>query len=195
MMANPDFKWKKQPEIRVWRKKSENDVDTSVELESFGLIESIDLFNDALKNNELSYGGNKIALPFNFAILDWAAKTREILNKAQLPDGVSFYNIYGVSLNTPFDVCYGTETSPIDDLSEICQTMPEYTYVDGDGTVPAESAAAAQFKAVASVGVSGSHRGLLRDERVFELIQQWLGVEPKKAKRKHLRTHKVVDSG
>lgn len=52
MMANPDFKWKRQPEIRVWRKKSEND-DTSVELESFGLIESIDLFNDALKNNEV----------------------------------------------------------------------------------------------------------------------------------------------
>lgn len=108
--------------------------------------------------------------------------------------------------------------------------QPEYTYVDGDGTVPAESAAvsfflvhlwvlgfpkanlllvllsllwtlrkpslqAAQFKAIASVGVSGSHRGLLRDKRVFELIQQWLGVEPKKAKRKHLRTHKVVDSG
>lgn len=54
MMANPDFKWKKQPEIRVWRKKSENDDDTSVELESFGLIESIDLFNDALKNNEVA---------------------------------------------------------------------------------------------------------------------------------------------
>lgn len=54
MMANPDFKWKKQPEIRVWRKKSDNDDDTSVELESFGLIESVDLFNDALKNNEVS---------------------------------------------------------------------------------------------------------------------------------------------
>lgn len=94
--------------------------------------------------------------------------------------------------------------------------------MDGDGTVPAESAAvsyllsfvrsssllcldlsphfyfysqAAQFKSVASVGVSGTHRGLLHDKRVFELIQQWLGVEPKKAKRKHSRTHKVADSG
>lgn len=53
MMANPDFKWKKQPEIRVWRKKTEKDNDdTSVELETFGLTESIDLFDDALKNNE-----------------------------------------------------------------------------------------------------------------------------------------------
>ena len=56
MMANPDFKWKKQPEIRVWRKKTEKDNDeTSVELESFGLVESIDLFNDALKNNEVTH--------------------------------------------------------------------------------------------------------------------------------------------
>lgn len=54
MMANPYFKWKKQPEIRVWRKKTEKDNDeTSAELETFGLVESIDLFNDALKNNEV----------------------------------------------------------------------------------------------------------------------------------------------
>lgn len=56
MMANPDFKWKKQPEIRVWRKKTEKDNDdTSVELETFGLTESIDLFDDALKNNEVPH--------------------------------------------------------------------------------------------------------------------------------------------
>jgi len=61
-------------------------------------------------------------LPFNFAILDWAAKTREILNKAQLPDGVSFYNIYGVSLNTPFDVWY----APL----FIAPILPEAFFVD-----------------------------------------------------------------
>lgn len=55
MMANPDFKWKKQPEIQVWRKKkSENDDTNSVQLETFGPAKSIILFNDALKNNEVS---------------------------------------------------------------------------------------------------------------------------------------------
>ncbi|KAI3767508.1 hypothetical protein L2E82_17672 [Cichorium intybus] len=34
--------------------------------------------------------------------------------------------------------CYGSETDPINDPSEICHTLPEYSYVDGDGTVPAE---------------------------------------------------------
>lgn len=53
---------------------------------------------------QLDYNGNSIALPFNFAILDWAAGTRQIINNAQLPDGVSYYNIYGTSYDTPFDV-------------------------------------------------------------------------------------------
>lgn len=38
------------------------------------------------------------------SILKWAAGTRELINNAQLPDGVQFYNIYGTSFDTPFDV-------------------------------------------------------------------------------------------
>jgi len=37
-------------------------------------------------------------------------------------------------------VSYGSESSPIGDLSEVCHTVPAYTYVDGDCTVPIESA-------------------------------------------------------
>lgn len=55
---------------------------------------------------QLSYGGNTVALPFNFSILRWTAGTRQILNNAQLPEGVSFYNIFGTSFDTPFDVWY-----------------------------------------------------------------------------------------
>ncbi|KAB1203435.1 Phospholipase A(1) LCAT3 [Morella rubra] len=87
----------------------------------------------------LNYDGKMVALPFNFEILKWAAGTRQVMYDAKLPDGVCFYNIYGTSFDTPFDVCYGSETSPIEDLSGICHTMPQYSFVDGDGTVPAES--------------------------------------------------------
>ena len=53
MLANPDFKWKKQPQIEVWRKQSD-DGETTVSLESYGPLESITLFEEALKNNEVS---------------------------------------------------------------------------------------------------------------------------------------------
>jgi phospholipase A1 len=52
MLANPEFKWKKQPEIQVWRKHS-MDGEASVDLESYGPIESITLFEEALRRNEV----------------------------------------------------------------------------------------------------------------------------------------------
>ncbi|KAI3977809.1 hypothetical protein MKX01_040554 [Papaver californicum] len=192
MLPNPEFKWKKQPQIQVWQKQSQNN-ETSVKLETYGPKESVTLFEEALKDNELNYAGKSIPLPFNKSILKWASETREILNKAQLPEGVNFYNIFGASFESPFDVCYGTETSPIEDKPQICHTMPQYSFVNGDGTVPLESAKGDWFSATERVGVSATHRGLLSDETVFRLIQQWLGIEPKKSSRR-AKTYKVVDA-
>lgn len=42
------------------------------------------------------------------------------------------------------------------------------------------------------VGVEATHRGLLRDENVFKLIQKWLGVDVKISS-KHRKTSKVAD--
>ncbi|KAM0041302.1 putative phospholipase A(1) [Helianthus debilis subsp. tardiflorus] len=146
MLPNPEFKWKKQPEIVVWRNDSENGQDL-VKRETYGTSGCVDLFIEALKDNEIEYNKKTIPLPFNHDIYKWAATTRKMLNSVQLPAGIDFYNIYGTSLDTPFDVCYGSETDPINDPSEICHTLPEYSYVDGDGTVPAESAMVVNFGA------------------------------------------------
>lgn len=189
MLPSPEFKWKKQPLIKVWRKNSEDKE--AVKLDVYDPTMSIALFEEALRNNEVKNNGKSVSLPFNFSILKWATDTRQIFNNAQLPDDVTFYNIYGTSFDTPYDVCYGSEISPIGDLSEVCHTMPKYTYVDGDGTVPAESAEADGFTAAARVGVEGSHRGLLRDKKVLQLLKQWLGVSQKS--QHPVSTSKVMD--
>ncbi|KAD5960578.1 hypothetical protein E3N88_12050 [Mikania micrantha] len=139
MLPNPEFGWKKQPEIVVWKNDSENEQD-SVKMETYGTSGSVGLFVEALKDNEIEYDKKTIPLPFNSDIYKWAATTRKMLNNVKLPKGIDFYNIYGTSLDTPFDVFYGSETDPINDPSEICHTLPAYSFVDGDGTVPAESA-------------------------------------------------------
>ncbi|XP_024626360.1 phospholipase A(1) LCAT3 isoform X2 [Medicago truncatula] len=173
MLANPDYKWKKKPEIQVWRK-HEKDGNVIVNLESYGPTQSISVFEEALRHNELKYNGKLMPVPFNLAILKWATGTRQVISNAKLPDGVSFYNIYGTSFDTPFDVCYGSEKSPIEDLSEVCQTL-------ADG-----------LEAVERVGVAAEHRGLLHDKTVFQLIQKWLGAEPVVSKQS--KTSKVADT-
>lgn len=193
MLPNPNFQWKKKPEIHVWRKTSQ-DGETLVELESYSLKESVTLFEEALKTNQLDYNGVAVALPFNISILNWATGTRKIIDNAQLPQGIEFYNIYGTSFDTPFDVCYGSETNPIEDLSDICHTMPDYDCVDGDGTVPSESAKADHFEAVERVGVRAGHRELLCDETVFDLIKRWLNVgEMAKMTKNGTSSCKVMD--
>ncbi|KAI4378056.1 hypothetical protein MLD38_015596 [Melastoma candidum] len=192
MLANPEFPWEQPPTVNVWQQESEDD-DNSVDLKTYGPCEIVDLFQSALKNNELNYDGKRLPLPFNISIFQWAAETRHIINKAQLPSGVKFYNIYGTSFDTPFHVSYGSETSPIQDLSDICHTLPVYSCVDGDGTVPSESARADAFDAEERVGIAAGHRELLCNDSVFELIQNWLEV-PTKAHKRRSRTSRVADS-
>ncbi|XP_074292376.1 phospholipase A(1) LCAT3-like [Silene latifolia] len=196
ILPNPAFEWKDTPQIQVWRKvtpEKDEEAPPSTKLESYSPLQSPIVFEEALRHNELDFNGKTFALPFNYAILKWAAGTRQLINKAKLPKGVSFYNISGTSFETPFSVCYGSETSPIGDLSEICHTLPEYSFVDGDETLPTESAQGDGFDAVERVEIAARHQELLCDKTVFQYIQKWLGVSSTKHK-KPLKTSKVMDS-
>uniref|UniRef100_A0A3N7HCR8 Lecithin-cholesterol acyltransferase-like 4 n=1 Tax=Populus trichocarpa TaxID=3694 RepID=A0A3N7HCR8_POPTR len=120
------------------------------------------------------YDGEDLPLPFNFDILKWADETQNVLSRAKVPPGVKFYNIYGIDLETPHSVCYGSSEVPVTDLPELQFCEPKYISVNGDGTVPAESAKADGLNAEARVGVPGEHRGILSDRHLFRILKHWL---------------------
>ncbi|KAI4370888.1 hypothetical protein MLD38_019185 [Melastoma candidum] len=177
LMACPYFDWQNNPALQIWREKIGCKGDSNVILESFSPTQSIDIFAEALSCNTVDYNGECISLPFNEEILKWAHETRKILSSAKVPPGVKFYNIYGTSLETPHSVCYGNEAMPVKDLQELQYFLPTYYCVDGDGTVPVESAQADGLEAEARVGVPGEHRGILSDHHLFRMLKHWLNAD------------------
>ena len=51
---------------------------------------------------QLDFKGDKIPLPLNKDIVEWAIDTQRIMHSAKLPEGVKFYNLYGTMCDTPY---------------------------------------------------------------------------------------------
>ncbi|WOL15719.1 hypothetical protein Cni_G24500 [Canna indica] len=171
LMACPNFHWEVLPVLQLWTEKVDG---SGTLLESYGPMESITLMNEALANNMVAYCGTQVTLPLNMEILKWANETCEILSRAKLPETVKFYNIYGIHNDTPHCVCYGSQESPITDMGQLLSTQAKYICVNGDGTVPVESAKADGLNAVARVGVAADHQGILCEPHVFRILKHWL---------------------
>ncbi|XP_042390806.1 lecithin-cholesterol acyltransferase-like 4 isoform X1 [Zingiber officinale] len=175
LMARPNFSWDVVPLLQLWKEKHDDSGTPGTLLESYEPLEAISLINEALaKNTQVSYGDMQVPLPLNIEILRWANETSEILSRAKLPNSVKFYNIYGTHNDTPHSVCYGSKESPISDVEQLVSAEAKYICVDGDGTVPTESAKADGFDAVARVAVPADHRGIICDRHVFRILQHWL---------------------
>ncbi|KAF5186021.1 Lecithin-cholesterol acyltransferase-like, partial [Thalictrum thalictroides] len=140
LMGCPKFNWKVVPRLEIWRAKPNTDGNSAVMLESYEPEDTISIMKEALSNNMVNVDGSEIHVPLNLDILKWAYETKEILLRAKLPSKVKFYNIYGMNCETPHSVCYGSEQTPITDLKELLPFKAQYICVDGDGTVPVESA-------------------------------------------------------
>ncbi|KAI4306379.1 hypothetical protein L6164_029661 [Bauhinia variegata] len=155
LMGHSDFNWQHIPLLELWREKHDSDGKSRMILESYPLEESTEIFKEALASNKVNHDGEDLPLPFNLEILKWTNETRKILSSAKLPSQVKFYNIYATSLETPHSVCYGSEENPVSDLQNLRYFPAKYVCVDGDGTVPTESAKADGLNAEARVGVPG----------------------------------------
>ncbi|KAJ6889201.1 hypothetical protein NC652_030105 [Populus alba x Populus x berolinensis] len=129
LMACPHFHWQHVPVLEIWREKKDNDGNSQIILESYPPEESIQVFKDALSSNTVVYDGEDLPLPFNFDILKWADETQNVLSRAKVPPGVKFYNIYGIDLETPHSVCYGSSEVPVTDLPELqfCEVIISYS--------------------------------------------------------------------
>ncbi|KAL3632335.1 hypothetical protein CASFOL_025319 [Castilleja foliolosa] len=167
-------KWEQVPLLEIWSKKSDSDENSNIILETYSPAEAIPIFMEELSINKVSFNGSDISLPFNVEILKCANETRRLLSSAEIPSQIKFYNIYGTSYETPHSVCYGSESAPISDLRQLPTLQAKYINVDGDGTVPVESAKADGLRAEARVGVPGDHRGILCDRHVFRILKHWL---------------------
>ncbi|CAI9773336.1 unnamed protein product [Fraxinus pennsylvanica] len=152
LMACLDFRWEHIPLLEIWREMSDSDGNSTIMLESYPPIQAVSIFMEALSSNKVNYDGTDISLPFN----------------------LDFYNIYGTNNETPHSVCYGSEDAPVSDLQQLPALLAKYINVDGDGTVPMESAKADGLQAEARVGVPGDHRGILCDRHVFRILKHWL---------------------
>ncbi|KAL9456554.1 hypothetical protein AB3S75_005728 [Citrus x aurantiifolia] len=176
LMACRNFHWEHIPLLEIWREKKAANGNSHIILESYQSEESVEIYKEALYSNTVNYNGEMIPLPFNLEILKMANETCKILSRAKIPSQVKFYNIYGTNLETPHSVCYGSDDAPVTDLQELRNIQPKYVYVDGDGTVPAESAKADGLNAEARVGVPGEHRGIVCEHHVFRILKHWLKV-------------------
>uniref|UniRef100_A0A0A9GGA6 Uncharacterized protein n=1 Tax=Arundo donax TaxID=35708 RepID=A0A0A9GGA6_ARUDO len=174
LLANSNFHWKDTPLLQIWREKLDDYGKKNALLESYEPAEAIKMIEKALSKHEIVSDGMHIPLPLNLDILKWAKETHDILCTTKLPDSVKFYNIYGIDYDTPHTVCYGSEHHPISNINHLLYAQAKYIYVDGDGSVPAESAKADGFNAVARAGVAADHRGIVCSRHVFRIVQHWL---------------------
>ncbi|KAL5975734.1 hypothetical protein ACLOJK_020060 [Asimina triloba] len=174
LMGSSTFNWKTAPQLQIWTERNGGDGELFAMLESYERDEIPSIMKEALAINKVKYDGVDLPLPFNTNISKWAHETQRLLSSARLPSTVKFYNIYGTHNATPHSVCYGTEDAPVTDLVQLPLLQAKYVYVDGDGTVPLESAQADGLDAVARVGVPGDHRGIICDRHVFRILRHWL---------------------
>eukprot|EP00898_Chlorokybus_atmophyticus_P001007 jgi/Chlat1/1907/Chrsp149S00116 len=174
MRASPFFEWNELPTLNVWRQPvGDNAVAV---LESYPPTSLDAVLTEALKGNSVKVDKQTVPLPLNPKLVDWANETQRILKDVQLPEGVDFYNIYGVGYPTPFHVCYGSEKTPLKEASDMLTQAATYVNHDGDGTVPAESARADGLEAIQRFPVVAEHRGVLRSPETFAILRQVLHV-------------------
>ncbi|KFM27994.1 Lecithin-cholesterol acyltransferase-like 4 [Auxenochlorella protothecoides] len=146
----------------------------------FALDQLGGVLQGVLEGNSVSIGGQAVAMPFNPDVWQRAVDSHSAWSACTFPRTSRFYNLYGKGYPTPYSLQYGSWWFPVSELKALPHANASYTYVDGDGTVPTESAMADGFDAVERVGLVGAHRPLISMQSAWDQITTWIraGGEP-----------------
>uniref|UniRef100_A0A1D1ZWS1 Lecithin-cholesterol acyltransferase-like 4 n=1 Tax=Auxenochlorella protothecoides TaxID=3075 RepID=A0A1D1ZWS1_AUXPR len=146
----------------------------------FALDQLGGVLQGVLEGNSVSIGGQAVAMPFNPDVWQRAVDSHSAWSACTFPRTSRFYNLYGKGYPTPYSLQYGSWWFPVSELKALPHANASYTYVDGDGTVPTESAMADGFDAVERVGLVGAHRPLISMQSAWDQIMTWIraGGEP-----------------
>ncbi|KAL4421547.1 hypothetical protein ABPG75_010838 [Micractinium tetrahymenae] len=137
------------------------------------------LLGQLLRDNAVTVGGKTVPLPFEPELWAQAQATQAAWAAAELPSSCALYNLYGNGVSTPWDCTYGAWWHPLRDLASLPAAAAAFSYVVGDGTVPAESARAHGLHASGTAEVQGvAHRDLVGSQAVWDQVLTWLAAEP-----------------
>jgi hypothetical protein len=105
-----------------------------------------------------------------------ARETQKVFKQAKLPESVQFYCIHGVNSMCAFGVTFGTIDEPVTSYTELAKAKHTNSFVDGDQTVPTESALGHGFKAVRTERVYSTHSKMLNDPMLHDIVMSFLAV-------------------
>ena len=142
---------------------------------TFALDALPELLRGVLEGNSVSVGGKPRPMPYNQAVAECARASQRLWRAAALPAGSKFFSVYGTGYDTPYSLQYGSWWFPVTDLPSLPHANAGFTYTDGDGTVPVESALADGLEATERLGVKGLHRPLISMQSVWDQVLTWLG--------------------
>ena len=172
LLPRREFAWEQPPYIAV----TINGTQHVYSADPGGSADAGKCYDEPIRRSLVSHtitlpgGGPTLPQPFNDACWRLSEASRAKAANVTLPDHVRFYNVYGVGQPT----IAGLDFIPLQDWKDLQSAKYATTNVDGDGTVPAESAAAPLMKTAATKTVLADHMAIMTHPDTLNFVMDAL---------------------
>lgn len=100
---------------------------------------------------------------------------RQSWSQSPFPSTIRYFSVYGTGQLTPHTVTFEERAVGKGGEAELLGQEHVFSFVDGDGTVPTDSALADDLPASERVSVEADHVVLLRHDHTLNTVREWLG--------------------